>query len=88
MTATKPCISEWFDQGVKQGATHLLIVWDTFDHDDYPVFANGDEDALAQHDAHDGKNMQRVVEVYDLREDKDAQLHLHRVMRLPRRPNP
>lgn len=85
-TASKACISGWFDRGLALGATHLIVVCDGFDHDDYPVFAHGDQDALERHDAFDGKNMQRVMEVYDLREDKDRQMALRRAMNLPRRP--
>ena len=85
MAASKACVSEWFDRGIGQGATHLLVVCDTFDHEDYPVFAHGDPAALERYDALDGKNMQRVMEVYDLRDDKDGQLNQRREMRLPRR---
>ncbi len=81
--ATRQEISTWFDRGVERGATHMIIVCDTYDHDDYPVFAFGDAEALANHEQHNGKNMQRVMEVYDLRADKDEQMQEHRAMRLP-----
>ena len=31
MATTKEEIGKWFDSGVKQGATHLLVVCDTYD---------------------------------------------------------
>ena len=83
MAATRDEISNWFDRGVAQKATHMIVVCDTFDHEDYPCFANGDADAIEQHGYYDGKNMQRVMEVYDLRADKAEQMGEPRAMHLP-----
>jgi len=83
MTATRQDIEGWFDRGVAQKATHLIVVCDTYDHDDYPCFANGDSDVIEQYGYYNGKNMQRVMEVYDLRADKAEQMNEHRAMRLP-----
>lgn len=81
MATTKSDISGWFDRGVKTGATHMLVICDTFDHEDYPAFAKDSNDCLAQY-ANPG-NMQRVMEVYDLAADKHEQLQERRAMRLP-----
>ena len=35
---TNTDIGEWFDDGVELGASHMIIVCDTFDHEDYPVY--------------------------------------------------
>lgn len=43
MATTQAMIGSWFDQGVNQGATHMIVVVDTFDHDDYPVFVTVDK---------------------------------------------
>lgn len=83
MAASRDDISGWFDQGKRAGNTHMIVVCDTFDHEDYPVYAKGDEQARSQHDRHNGKNMQRVMEVYDLRLPKTVQLDEHRAMHLP-----
>jgi hypothetical protein len=40
MAATKQDIIGWLDRGKAQGATHVIVVCDTFDWDDYPVFAH------------------------------------------------
>ncbi len=80
---TKDEISEWFDRGIAQNKTHMIVVCDTYDNDDYPAYANGDSDAIAQYARYDGHNMQRVMEVYDLREDKAAQMKERRAMHLP-----
>ena len=87
MTATKDEISDWFDRGVAQKATHMIVVCDTYGHEDYPCFANSDAGAIELHSYYDGKNMQRVMEVYDLRANKTEQMNEHRAMRLPKMPN-
>lgn len=83
MATTREQISEWFEQGVKQKFTHMLIVCDTFDWDDYPVFAKNDEEALFEYQNNNGQHMQKVMEVYDLRADKAEQLNETRAMHLP-----
>lgn len=44
MAASKEDISWWYDEGVKAGATHLIVVCDTYDHEDYPVYCSSPED--------------------------------------------
>ena len=84
MGTTREDIAGWFDSGRGNGKTHLIVVCDTFDHEDYPVFADGDADALEKYSYYQGHNMQRVMEVYDLRADKKEQLDEPRAMRLPK----
>lgn len=80
---TREEISGWFDRGVKQGSTHLIVVCDTYDYEDYPVFASNDQDAKDQYSAHNGPNMQKVMEVYDLKMDKEAQMNERYAFHLP-----
>ncbi len=82
---TKADISEWFDRGKREGAAFMLVVCDTFDYSDYAVYANDGEDAWRKHDAHAEVDMQRVMEVYDLRQPKEPQLREHRAYNLPPR---
>lgn len=74
VAATKQDIAGWFDDGVRGGATHLIVVCDDFDHEDYPVYVKPGEDARQQADAQGQKSMQRVMEVYALHLDKWTQL--------------
>lgn len=37
MTATMEDIKRWKAEAKQRGATHIISVCDTFDHDDYPV---------------------------------------------------
>lgn len=85
MAATRQDIEGWFDRGVANGARHMLVVCDTFDHDDYPVFTHSDAECLKRYE--EPGNMQRVMEVYDLRAEKAEQMNERRAMRLPEAAN-
>ena len=82
MAATKQDISEWFNRGVQDKADYMIVVCDTYDWDDYPVYANK-SDVHAKYQEHNGPNMQKVMEVYDLHSDKDEQMNERRANRLP-----
>ena len=78
---TKQEISSWFDRGVAQGARHMLVICDSFDHEDYPVFTETDEECFARYKS--PGEMQRVMEVYDLTAPKAEQMNERRALRLP-----
>jgi hypothetical protein len=86
MTTTNE-IHEWFDAAKKIGSTHMIVVCDTFDHGDYPLGVYspivGDVQCLKEYNAHNGQNMQRVMEVYDLSKPFPNRKGL--VMDLPKR---
>jgi hypothetical protein len=69
---TKQELVTWFNRGVENGATHMIVVVD--DHEDYPVYVPADRNARTVAAGYDGRNMQRVMEVYDLRLDRDQQM--------------
>lgn len=71
---TRDEIQGWFERGVEQGATHMIVVCDTFDHDDYPVFVKPGEDVREREKYYRNASMQRVMEVYNLTGDMAAQL--------------
>lgn len=85
MATSKSEISLWFDIGEKLRHTHMIVVCDTFDWEDYPVYVTGDEKCLKSYADHNGPNMQKVMEVYDLRLDKNKQLDQSFVMNLPKK---
>lgn len=75
MAATRQDIRLWFREAARDGtSTHMLVVCDEFSYEDYPVMVDireyAVEDAIAAH----SKNMQKVMEVYDLGIDMDQQL--------------
>lgn len=76
MATTINEISEWFDEGVKQKATHMVIVCDSFSYEDYPVFCMSEEDARKK--IKNPGEMQRIMEVYKLSSDKSTQLSKYR----------
>lgn len=71
-------IAAWFDRGVAEQATHMIVVCDTFDHSDYPVNVKPEEDVHERVTHYRNQSMQRVMEVYDLRKDKAKQMAEHR----------
>lgn len=79
---TKNDIREWFERGVEQHAEFLIVVCDTFSHEDYPVFATGAtfKDTF---EGHNGRNMQRIIEVYDLERERETQIAQHRCFSCP-----
>jgi len=74
---TKSTIASWFDRGVAEGASHMIVICDTFDYEDYPVFVDTAEEARDRFN--NPGEMQRVMEVYNLKMDKEAQLNQNRV---------
>lgn len=85
MATTKDIISAWFNHGVAQNARHMIVVCDSFNYEDYPIFTNTDDECLQRYKSH-GK-MQYTMEVYDLRHDKAEQMSESFTMRLPQAAN-
>ena len=79
MAATPDDIKHWIQGAQKSGATHLIVVCDTWDWDDYPVYVTAEEDVYEKISEHDGKNMQKIMEVYNLALDIDEQLAIRLV---------
>lgn len=64
----------WFEKGKLEGATHMIIVCDIFDYEDYPVYVLPKEDVRDKAFDLGTTNMQKVMEVYDLRKDIEGQM--------------
>lgn len=80
MAATREEISQWFDAGIAKQATHMLVVCDTFDYEDYPVYVMPGENPKVRAEKYiAGDNMQRLMECYKLDPTlKEAQMQEHR----------
>lgn len=77
MPTTREDISRWYDEGLRRGASHLVVVCDTFDWYDYPVYCGSL--AEAQETVKSPGEMQRVMEVYRLDpETREEQLSARR----------
>lgn len=77
MAASREDIRDWFRAGVQQGATHMLVMCDTFDWSDYPVFVQPDQDVRTIVNERNGNNMQQLMEVYDLKQSETSQVDTH-----------
>ena len=71
MAASLQDIRGWFQKAEAQGYTHMLVVCDTFDHEDYPVYCNSEAEARKRDDK--PGDMQRVMEVYKVELGWEAQ---------------
>ena len=60
----------------------MIVVCDTFDWNDYPVFSSADQFA-EKHKQHDDVNMQKIMEVYDLPLDPEVQIAEPRAFHYP-----
>lgn len=80
MAATRDDLSRWFDRGVSNKKTYMVIVCDTFDWEDYPVYYDTKEEAESR--VKNPGEMQKVMEIYDLTHDKDTQMNMHRAYML------
>ena len=68
-------IEAWVREGLKdQTCSHVIIVWDDFSDEDYPVYVEQSEDINSKMEEFSFENMQRVMEVYSMKMDIEAQL--------------
>ena len=77
--ASRSEIKRWFDQGVGIGQRFMLVVCDTFDYTDFPVYLLPGSDAREEVKDWNSKKMLKVMECYDLNQDRDSQLSEGRV---------
>ena len=75
MGTTVGDIREWLLAAPKD-ATHMLVVCDTYDYDDYPSYTDNPSERVEYYKK---ASMQRVMEVYRLSDDHEDQLALNRV---------
>jgi deoxycytidylate deaminase len=73
MPTTMSDIEKWIE-AVDDTGSHVLIVCDTFDNSDYPVAVRKDENVQDFISLYNSKNMQRVLEVYNLGLDVEDQI--------------
>lgn len=67
MAATKDDIVRWVTESARnKKATHVLIVCDCWDYEDYPVVVLKGQDVHAIANQNNGPNMTKLMEVYSL----------------------
>lgn len=74
MAASRIDIVGWFEEAQNVGATHMIVVCDTFDYEDYPVFVLPEDDVHETEQKYRDSSMQKVMEVYKIDMDMMAQL--------------
>lgn len=74
MSTSVATLTEWYDYGALMNATHMIVVCDTHDWEDYPVYITAEDNLQEQIAKHDGVNMQKIMEVYNFSMDRDEQL--------------
>ena len=75
-------IRAWYNDGKTQNNEFMLIVYDTQNAADYPIFIDSDHVAQAVLEVQQAP-MQHLLEVYNLTGDREAQLAEDRTWRLP-----
>lgn len=78
MSTTKEDIRSWLLQAKANGATHVIVVCDSYDHIDYPVNVTATENVQDVYKQYNGQNMQIVMEVYALHLDLESQMNKQR----------
>jgi hypothetical protein len=72
-------IREWLREGIEMGATHVIVVLDTFDYDASPEYVMPGEDAKKMAAEIEAEDLGcKVKEVYNLSGDLEAQLKQYR----------
>jgi hypothetical protein len=87
MSTTRDDIRGWLERAKKEGATHMLIICDTYDWEDYPVNVPPHKKVADVYKQYNGLNMQKVMEVYALHLDIEAQLKERRAYHLEDKPD-
>jgi len=84
MSTTQNEIRTWLERAKEEGAEYMLVVCDTFDNDDYPVMIKNARQFNKKYADHDGVNMQRIMESYNVNKDWDEQLNRTRCHETPK----
>jgi hypothetical protein len=77
-------IGEWFDEGVARGATHMIVVSDTWDHEDAPHYVMPGKNPREEAQEIAKEEYTRVMEVYALHLPKHSQLREQRAFHYER----
>ena len=83
MSASLEELKLWFRAGVKNGKEFMIVVTDTFSHSNHPVYSS-EEYFAEEYRKHNGKNMQVIEEVYNLKMDEESQMKQRRARNYPK----
>lgn len=77
MSTSNEQLENWFNDGIENNQRWMLIICDTYEWSDYPVYFSADQkdECLKRiSQAQAGDNMQRLMECYDFDISKSKQL--------------
>ena len=69
--ADKEDWKRWYKEAKQQKATHVVIVCDTFEWEDFPVYVLPGQNAEKVRADHHGTNMQKVMDLFTIKQLKD-----------------
>jgi hypothetical protein len=75
MAATRDDIRNWLQMGQQKGASHVIIMCDTFDWSDYPVYVQAWQNVAGHITDLNNTSMQEIMEVYNLSLPIESQLN-------------
>lgn len=78
LITTKDQIHNWLKRGKDLGASHMLVVCDTWDWEDYPVYVMPENNLPEVANRINRTLVERIMECYDLSMNFDKQLNQHR----------
>jgi hypothetical protein len=73
MAASLEEIRTWFETAEQNNSSHMIVVCDTYDWEDYPVYVSPQESIVEEMAKYDDVNMQRIMEIYRIDLGWDAQ---------------
>jgi hypothetical protein len=76
MAATKENIKKWIVDSSDRKMDYMIVVCDQYDYENFPVFVTSEN--LHKEAKRYGRDMHKVMEIYDLNGDIEAQLDMHR----------
>ena len=75
MATSVAMLTKWFNQGKQDPQnTHMIIVCDTYDWEDYPVYVTKHQNVRETHEQYHSMPMQKVMEVYNYALPTESQL--------------
>lgn len=80
MATTINRLKDWFLVGQEKEASHMIIVCNTFDWEDFPVYVMKNQNARDIYRKYSVDTERKVMEVYNINKDIESQLSKHRAM--------
>lgn len=73
MGTSREKIRSWLQRGIEKKAIYMMVGYDSFDYEDYPIYCYSLQEAKEKY-----KQQERVMECYDLTLNLEAQLKEYR----------